>query len=197
MNNTWKKVGLTLVGLGIVMLGKSSVQAAASADISVVVQVQVVSVSVATTTWSLSNEMGAIVPGSVHVSSGIAVTNDANVQEDYRLSLAENGGWAPSADVTAGSDEFALLALFTNAAASSLNDGSFNDLANATDDLITTSAQAATADLFAINGDAVGVKGFDVAALATRNLYLDFRAPTSNTVTATQYITVTVSAIAG
>jgi hypothetical protein len=194
---TWKKVGLALTGLGLMVLSKGSAQAAATADISVVVQVQVISVSVATTTWSLSNEMGAIVPGSVNVSSGIFVTNNGNVQEDYRLSLAENGGWAPSADVTPGSDEFALLALFTNAAASSLNDGSFNDLANATDDLITTSAQTATADLFARNGDATGQKGFDVAASGVRSLYLDFRAPTSNTVAATQYITVTVTAIAG
>jgi hypothetical protein len=194
--STWKKkLGLALAGLALTGIGKGVAQAATFADISVVVQVQVISITVASTTWVIS-EGGTVVPGSVHTSSAIAVTNNANVQEDYRLSLAEDGGWTPSADATADNNEFVLLALFTDTPATNMNDALFND-GGGTDDVVTTSLQTATANLFAINANGIGEKGYDVPFGQQRNLYLDFRTPTTNSVTETQYITVTVTAIAG
>ena len=189
--NTWKKrVSLALVGLGFVMLGKGTAQAAASADISVQVQVQVVSVSVASTTWLISNA-GSVVPGSVHTSSAIYVTNDANQQEDFQLSLDDLSAWS-TPDDTPGTDEYALLAVFTGDAAATMN----NDDFASNDRIIEDTTTTATANIYAIDGQGAGVKGFDVDFGTTRNLFLNFRTPTSNTQVATQFITVTVSAIA-
>ena len=65
------------------------------------------------------------------------------------------------------------------------------------DRLTTTPTAADTTNKFAITADAANLKGADVGATGARKLYLDFRAPTSNTVATEQSITVTVTASAG
>ena len=48
--------------------------------------------------------------------------------------------------------------------------------------LLSQVLTGASTTVFAIDADAAGVKGYDVAAAATRTMHLNFRAPTSNTV---------------
>ena len=171
------------------MFGLSkNTEAAVTDDVYVTVTVDIVSVSVDTTTWAI----GQIAPSSINISSDITVTNDGNRQEDYSLNLAYTGGWTPSADDSAGADEFAMMAVFTTESMGTLEDADF-----ATTDVVVTGLTGASTTVFAIDADAAGVKGYDVAAAATRTMHLNFRAPTSNTVALEQTVSVTVTAAAG
>ena len=192
MSTLKKSVGLALAGLGILAFGMVSRSEAAISDtINVTVTVRVVSVSVSSATWAIP---GPVTPSSVNISSAITVVNDGNVQEDYSLNLQEGSTWATSANGSAGADQFAMLALFTNTAVGSIADGDFA----ANDNIADGAPVAATADVFAITANADAVKGFNVTTGApNRTLHLNFRAPTSNTVSAEQSITVTVTAAAG
>ena len=117
-----KKIGLALAGLGLIVFGVSSnAKAALTDDVYVTVTVDVVSVAVDTTTWAI----GQVSPSSINISSDITVTNDGNRQEDYSLNLAYTGGWTPSADNTAGADEFAMMAVFTTESMGTLEDADF------------------------------------------------------------------------
>ena len=175
MNNI-KKIGLIMAGIGMLAFGfTKNVSAAVTDDVYVTVTVDIVSVSVDTTTWAI----GQITPSSINISSDITVTNDGNRQEDYSLNLAYTGGWTPSADDSAGADEFAMMAVFTTESMGTLEDADF-----ATTDVVVTGLTGASATVFAIDADAIGVKGYDVAALATRTMHLNFRAANIKTTVA-------------
>ena len=192
--STWKKLtGSVLAVLGILMLGMSRPAQAATTDIiHITVTVDVVSVNIATTTWAI----GSVVPGSINISSAIPVENDGNRQEDYQLSLTYSPGWTIGTTTTPATNTFVLLALFTTTPTGSVTDSIFGE-SSGTDDVITTSAQTCTTTLFGITGETDANKGFDVAALDFQDMFLNFRAPTSNTFTAEQSMTVTVTALAG
>jgi len=188
-----KRVGLVLAGLGMLMLGHfKPASAATTGDINVTVTVDVVSVSVASTTWAV----GSVAPATISISSAIGVTNDGNRQEDYSLSLTYTPGWTISTDQTAASNEFVMLGLFTTTPAASLADGSFGE-GGTGDDVVVTGATSASATAYARTAEGTTAKGFDVAASGIRSLFLNFRAPTANTISAQQSMTVTVTAAAG
>ena len=121
--NNMKKIGLTLAAIGMLAFGfTKNVSAAVNRwTYTSTVTVDIVSVSVDTTTWAI----GQIAPSSINISSDITVTNDGNRQEDYSLNLAYTGGWTPSADDTAGADEFAMMAVFTTESMGTLEDADF------------------------------------------------------------------------
>ena len=186
-----KKLSLIAAGLGFLALAKPA-SAATTQPINVTVTVDYISVSVASATWAI----GQIAANTINISSAIAVTNDGNRQEDYSLSLAYTPGWTIGTGQSAGVDTFVMLALFTTTPVNTLNNTEFGE-GGAGDDVVTTGALSASATLFAKTAETVGAKGYDVAFSAVRSLYLNFRAPTSNTVSAQQSMTVTVTAAAG
>ncbi len=188
------KISKLLSIIGIVFLlsiAGGTVYAALSEDIYCTVLIQDLSVSLS----SSSYPFGALSAGGTSApgAQAITVTNDGNVTETYDISLAYTltGSGTPWTSVTAapGADEFRMSAIFsTTANAAGSYDGAV--------DALTTSDQTSTATKFAIDAEAVGLKGYSVATTATRDLNFCFEAPTSTDVTAQQYITVTITATA-
>ena len=189
--NTWKKkVSLVLLGLGLVVLGSSKPASAANpVSINVTVTVDFLSVSVASSTWAI----GQVAANSTNLSGAIGVTNNGNRQVDYNLALQYSGGWSVSASNTPAADTFALLGLFTTTPQGTLVDAQFG-ATNGTDDIIVVAGATASSTNFAITNEALSAKGTQVAGSAVRQLMLDFRAPTSNTQSTQQSMTVVVTA---
>ena len=179
-----RKIILVLMVIGLFGFAVANIaDAASTANITVTVTCRVLGVTVSPTTWNI----GLVETNSINLSTAFTVTNTGNAQQDFQLNAANSVGWTIGA--TPGSEVFRMSAIFKDVAPVESN-----FIAN--DDL-TTSAVTATAAIFCIDADAAGVKGYDVVAAATRNLWLRFQAPTSTTATAEQSITVTITAIAG
>ena len=87
-----------------------------------------------------------------------------------------------------------MLGLFTTTPVASLPDSFFGLSGGAGDDVITASNNNASATLYALTSEIAGDKGNSVASSGVRTLILDFRAPTSNTQSAQQSMTVVVTA---
>src|SRR6185436_855978 len=88
------------------------VWAANPATISVTVTIQNLSVSA---TGPIA--FGTVVAGSQTVSGAAStVTNDGNVTETYSLSLTNPATWTAVGAAPSSAEEYALLALFNNAA---------------------------------------------------------------------------------
>lgn len=126
---------------------------------------------------------GAIVQTSE--ANDVTALNDGNIVEDFLLALSEISPWSPGA--APGADVFVLSGLFVGAA----------DAPTAAhfgaDDAITTSLQAATATRFA--HAAFGLNGSHVPVSGSRDLWFQYKAPTSSTVFTYQTIVVTVGAV--
>jgi hypothetical protein len=159
--------------------------AAGTADIDVTVTIQNLSISLSSNTWGI----GTIVAGSttqMTEADDITVTNDGNVDEDFTLKLTDPAAWTSGA--SPGADAFTMSGLFCGAA----------DAPGGTDfnaeDVMTTSAQTATANVFGYAGGSSD--GVSVAASSAVDLWLEFQAPTSSSSFTQQTITVTVGAVA-
>ena len=195
--STWKKaVGLGVIALGLMFVGTKKAGAVATTqDILVTVTVDLISVSVGSATWDIGTGVSV---SDVRISSRIPVTNDGNVLETYSLSINDGGSVWDNNDAidTVGTDVYAMLALFTTTSIGSLLDSHFSADAGDTDDLITTGGTAATASNFARAAEDTTVKGLSIPTTEVRSLYLNFRSPSTNTQSAEQNMTVTVTAAA-
>ena len=181
-----RKIILVLVAVGLLGLWTvESVDAADTATITVTVTCRSLGVTVSPLTWPL----GVVNVNSINVSSAFTVTNTGNAQQDFQLNASVSAAWTIGA--APGSEVFRMSAIFGDATPPPV-EGDF-----AAEDNLTTSAVTATATVFAITLEADTIKGFDVAAATTRNLWLRFQAPTLTTATVQQSITVTITAIAG
>ena len=194
--STWKKtLGLAQAGLVILMLGTfKPASAATSATINVLVTVDLIAITipVSSNTWAIS---GTVTPGSINISSAIAVTNSGNRQEAYSLSLTfDAAGWTPSDDGTVDTDKFAMMALFSGRTVDQIAN---TDFVGAPDTVIKDTPNPASASAYGINAEGGATKGSAVAASAVRSLYLNFRAPSANTQSGQQSATVTITAAAG
>jgi subtilisin-like proprotein convertase family protein len=112
------------------------------------------------------------------------VTNIGTQVEDFTLSLTNPSGW--TAGDTAGDEVYVLKGLFVG------NGDTPSSTHFASDDVITTSVQSATASRF---GDAgMSANGHNVPANNSRYLWFQFQAPTATSITSEQAITVTIGA---
>ena len=180
-----RKMIFVLLVVGLLGLWTvESVDAADTATITVTVTCRSLGVTVSPTTWAIP---GVVELNSINLSTAFTVTNTGNAQQDFRLNAANSADWTIGA--TPGSNIFRMSAIFKDTAPLATD-----FIAN--DDL-TTAAVTATAAIFCIDADLPAVKGYDVLAAATRNLWLRFQAPTATTATVSQSITVTITAIAG
>ena len=157
------------------------VWAANPATISVTVTIQNLSVSA---TGPIA--FGTVVAGSQTVSGAAStVTNDGNVTETYSLNLTNPATWTAVGAAPSAAEEYALLALFNNAAPVGTDFGYANHA-------LSTVSTASSGTKFAGTQS-----GLSVPVTQTRNLWFRFNAPTSTAVTTQQAITVTVTAAAG
>ncbi len=175
---------LSIIGIVFLLsIAGSAVYAAISQEIYCTVIIQNLHVSVTSNNYPFG---GVAVSGHSAPDTPITVTNDGNVNETYELKLAYAGSWTIGG---APADEtFRMSAMFSTATNAL---GNYDGV-----DVLTTSNQAASATVFAITAEGVGLKGYSVPASATRELNFCFEAPTATTVTAQQYITVTITATA-
>lgn len=147
-----------------------------TAQISITVQIQSLGVSVTPTSWAI----GAVGAGSTQDSTAFTVTNTGNVTEKFALNTGDSANWANNAGGSAGVNLFVLKGLFDTAVAHTF----------ATEDDITNSPVTASGTVFS-DGDATGT---NVAAGATRDLYLRLNLPTAGSNTNAQTINVTTTA---
>ncbi len=193
MSTIKKAVRLALIGLGLFALGGTAKVIAAPTDtINVLVTVDVVSISITSATWSV----GQVTPGSTNISPGMLVQNDGNRQEDFSMALTYAGSWTINTSSGVGSNLFALMGMFTTTPEGSITNGMFGET-DGNDDVIDGSDTGGSATMYARTAEADSAKGFNIAASGTRTLFLNFRAPSANTVSAQQSMTVTVTATAG
>ncbi len=179
-------LGVLLV-LGLVGLA-SQAYAAESADITVTVKISNLSVAVAPTSYDFGNMTAG---GNAVASSYIAVTNDGNVTEKFKLGIPSepNGAWTSVTAAAPVSEEYRLSAIFRDTAPTT---GQYGP-----EDSFSVSAEReATADNLAITGDAAGVKGYNVSENDWRKLWFKFEAPSTTSITTQQSITARVTALA-
>ena len=163
----------------------ATAHAADTADITVTVTIQNLSLTLSSSTWALGTVVAASTTQMTEAND-ITASNDGNVDEDFTLRLTNPAAW--TAGAAAGADVFVLSGLFCGAA-DAPGGGDFN-----ADDVMTTSAQPATATIFGYVGGSAD--GEAVSAGSSVDLWLEFGAPTSSSSFTEQTITVTVGAVA-
>ncbi|MCX6832130.1 MAG: hypothetical protein NT028_08370 [candidate division Zixibacteria bacterium] len=162
----------------VAALWVSPVQAA---DVTVTATILSVSVSVT----SGSPVAFGIVAASSTTRSTVAavIANDGNVNETYSLSLTDPvADWTAAA--TAGANEYVLSAMFSTAAPGATF--------GAEDVLALAPPVACTATVF--GNTVAGESGLVVPMSEARNLWLEFKAPTTTSSYAQKTITVTITA---
>ena len=182
-----RKVSVGLLVLGL-MLAVSQVYGGETADITVYVKISQLSVAVNPTSY----DFGTLTAGQVAVASSyIAVTNDGNVTEKFKLGIPSepNGSWTSVTAAVPGSEEYRLSVIFKDSVPGSGDYG-------AEDSFSVSTERTATADDLAITADPVGEKGYSVAQDAWRQLWFKFEAPSATNITTQQSITARVTALA-
>ena len=174
-----------LLVLGLVGL-VSQAYAAESADITITVKIQKLSVAVNPTSY----DFGTMTAGNSAVASSyIAVTNDGNVTEKFKLGIPSepNGAWTSVTAAAPGSEEYRLSVIFKDTQPSTYGaEDSFS---------VSTERTASTTELAETGGDE-GEKGYNVAEDAARKLWFKFEAPSNTVITTQQSITARVTALA-
>jgi hypothetical protein len=159
-------------------------EAASTANVSITVTIQSVSISVTPTGWPI----GTVAAGSTTLMSSankLTITNDGNVSETFTLQIGSSGsGW--TAGSTAGPDTYVLSGLITGTGDTPTGTNF------APEDVISISPQSASATVFGYTGSSNN--GAGVPSGASRSLWLQFKAPTSSSVTSEQTIGVTIGA---
>jgi len=176
-------MGLLILGLvGLV----SQAYAGETADITVTVKIQKLSVAVSPTSY----DFGTMTAGNSAVASSyIAVTNDGNVTEKFKLGIPSepNGTWTSVTAATPGSEEYRLSAIFKGTQPSTYGaEDSFS---------VSTERTSSTTELAETGGDE-GEKGYNVVESNGRNLWFKFEAPSDTIITTQQSITARVTALA-
>ena len=135
---------------------------------------------------------GSVTAGASDVSdSGCTVTNDGSERNDYQLAItAKPTDWSVVSG-SPGYNNIRLLALFTSKTGLGTADFAIAD------DIVTEGQTTATTDIYAITAEGLSVKGYDCTKNAVRKLWFRFDAPTGTNLITQQWITVTVTAIAG
>jgi len=172
-----------LLILGLVGLA-SQAYAGDTADITITVKIQKLSVAVNPTSY----DFGTMTAGSSEIASSyIAVTNDGNVTEKFKLGIpsGEQGSWTP-VTTTPGSEEYRLSAIFKDAQPSTYG---------AEDSFTVGVERTASTDDLAETGGVEGEKGYNVAQDAARKLWFKFEAPSDTVITTQQSITARVTAL--
>lgn len=152
---------------------------------------QSLSLTIDHTNWQLS----VIQAGSKYVtdnSSKVKVTNDGDGPESYSLRIANEGsGWSAAISKD-GTDvnKFVLSAVFSDVSTTSVDSSYFNETGN--EDVISTTVNKANQTVFGSLRLPAG--GFSVLPGSDRDLWLEFKAPTSDTTRLTQSISVTLNA---
>jgi len=176
-----KRLLVLLTAISVLCLaGISQVSADQTAQITITVQIQSLGVSVMPPSWPI----GLVEAGSTRDSSAFTVTNTGNIAEDFQLNTANSTNWtnanASSQGNSAGVNQFVLKGLFDTAGMQTF----------ATDDDITNSAVTASNTVFSDGDDT----GSNVAANASKSLYLQLGVPTAGSNTNAQTINVTITA---
>ena len=176
-----------LLILGLVGLA-SQAYAGESADITITVKIQKLSVAVAPTSYPFGNMAAS---ADDVASYYIAVTNDGNVTEKFKLGIPSepNGTWTSVTAAVPGSEEYRLSAIFRDTVPTTGQYG-------AEDSFSVSAEREATADDLAINADDPGMKGYNVGEGNGRKLWFKFEAPSSTNITTQQSITARVTALA-
>ena len=174
MKNSLKALMAIVVG-SMGLMAASPVEAGTTADISITVTVKFVSVAV--TSGSPVDFPSPVDPNSETVSATeVVITNDGNVTENYSLQLTATGDY--TVGTTDGdnstADTFVLQALFTNNGGT---DPVATDFATTGDDVVDTSALAASATNYAWAGS--GATGAGVTAGTLVDLFFMYSAPVS------------------
>lgn len=171
---------------GTLVVAGSAMAAVTDTIILTVTPVGTKSVAITENTYDFGS-LNLGTTGNINASS-ITVTNDGTILESYALRIsAADGVWTHSADMTPGSNEYVLTALFNGSTAP--GSGAFNG-AGGTDDLVTTSQALSTGTNYS-NGVETGV---GVVPLATRGLWFRLDMPTSSTVATQRSFTVEIEA---
>jgi len=119
-------------------------------------------------------------PSITSVTAAIIVTNIGNIGTTVQLSLTNPAFWTATAS-TPTADNFRVTGIFTSVLPSSTT-------FSAAADLISTTTMTASATTYAIVADPAGVKGFNIAPSATRNLFLRVELPVYTSTTTAQFI---------
>jgi len=98
------------------------------------------------------------------------------------------GTWAVSGDATAGADEFVMGGVF-GASGDSVTSGNFNE-STGNEDVIQNVVTSSSATVFGSAG--ASANGASVAPTNSVGLWLQFKAPTSSSVSTQQSVTTTV-----
>ncbi len=166
-----------VIGLAMLLAG-SPVQAATTDSVNITVTVTcTLSVNIPQTALAL----GSVLTGQTVQSGGAAaVTNDGTcATETFAVSLANPAGWTAS-QVSSGANQYVLNAAF---------DGDGSLAWSNVNHALSTAPVASSATKFASDQS-----GLNVPAGQVRQLWFQFSAPTSTTVTTQQAIGVTVTA---
>jgi len=153
---------------------------------------QSLSLTIDRTNWQLSG----ITAGSEYLSDNtnkVKVSNAGDGPQAYSLKMiSEGNGWsASSAKDGADVNKFVLSAIFSPASQTAIDPSYFNE-AGDDDVVLINSAIKASAAYFGTSKLAEG--GFSVLPGSDRNLWFEFKAPTKDTIRATQSISVTINA---
>jgi len=180
-----RKVSVGLLVLGL-MLAVSQVYGGETADITVYVKISQLSVAVNPTSY----DFGTMVANTNAVASSyIAVTNDGNVTEKFKLGIPSepNGTWTSVTAAAPGSEEYRLSAIFKDAQPSTYG---------AEDSFSASTERTASTTELAETGGNEGEKGYSVNQDDWRKLWFKFEAPSDTVITTQQSITARVTALA-
>lgn len=184
-----RKIIFVLVVIGFLGLFMANLaNAADTANITVTVTCRKLSVGVSPGSYAFGTVNEA---SNTIATSSITVTNDGNGAETYQIKLTAVAGWTAIQTGTPTTDQYMLSAIFhtTTPAAPIVGDFADNDALSTT---------YATSSVTVLAQDTTPTEtGLSVAALATRNLWFKFYAPSTTTVGTEQSITVTINATAG
>lgn len=180
-----KKLLMVLTTLALIAgVGVMRAEAAETGDIAVTVTAEKLDIALSAATWAIGTVKTSTTK-QMSEADDITVTNNGNTTIDLSLKLTNPAGW--TAGSAAGANTYVLGGLFV-AGADAPTAAGFT-----ADDVITTTAVTASATQFGAAG--MTADGDDIAAAGTVDLWLQFKSPTSTTVTTQQSITVTVGAV--
>lgn len=179
MEKLLRSLTIAVLVLGLSLAVFSLTQAEQSGTVTIKVTIAP-SISVSLSEDAVS--LGSLAAGATAVSTTpITITNNGSgINQTYSLSLTNPSGWTAS-QVSAGVEEFALNAAFSDSATTITWDTAEHAL--------STAPVSATSAKFAGNQT-----GINVPYNATRKLWFQFKAPTATTVNTEQSIVVTITA---
>lgn len=171
MSLSLKKVKfILLTTILILALGTSSIIYGYSTTNNVVLQFTIFNTGFVSVTniGAAEVDAGSIVANTTNVYQGSSVRgifkNNGTGQEDFSLRAEVIQGGVTLVSSTPASNQVRLFVIFGQW------DKTYSKTDFASDDVITTSYQAADADRFAVSSDSASVKGYDVPSAGERSI---------------------------